>query len=81
MEATYTKAEFGRDLLSQIEDGYDPVRIARWAFSKFMDPDAGIRDKELSDLILEVVVMEEGPEFEYSEEELRQFAERLVMSQ
>ena len=34
----YTRKQFARELLVEIDQGYDVVRIARWAFSKNMDP-------------------------------------------
>jgi hypothetical protein len=74
----YSSRDFGRELLAEIARGYEPVRIARWAFSKIMDPDIKIESAELHHTIITVVAMEEGPEFEYSESDLRTLAEALA---
>lgn len=71
----YTLNDFGTDLLREIDRGYDVVRLARWAMQLYSDRcrdfDGGVKDA-----VTEVVVMEEGPEFEMTEEELRAFAEQ-----
>jgi hypothetical protein len=76
----YTTKEFGLGLMAEINKGYEPTRIARWAFARLTDPDHRIDCKELHDLILTVVAMEEGPEFEYSEQDLRELANRLAQA-
>lgn len=69
----YTRKQFAADLFDEMNRGYDVIRMARWAYSwylersRFLEP--GLREK-----IMEVVAMEEGPEFEMSENELREFA-------
>ena len=75
---TYTRRQFARDLLAEMDHGYDVVRIARWAFSKKMDPDVQIDDPGLDAMVMQVVAMEEGPEFEYDEIELRALAQRAL---
>jgi len=57
---TYTRKQFARDLLAELDNGYDVVRIARWAFSKKMDPDLRIEDPGLDAMVMQVVAMEEG---------------------
>jgi hypothetical protein len=75
---TYTRKDFGKDLMAELEQGYDVVRLSRWAMSLYlkhcheMDPD-------LYETIMSIVAMEEGPEFEFSEQELRQMANELLM--
>ncbi len=73
----YTKKAFAEDLLREIDKGFDVVRLARWAMRLYSDRvrdlDAGVKDA-----MMDVVVMEEGPEFEMTEQELREFAERLM---
>ncbi|QOJ00937.1 MAG: hypothetical protein HRU70_10690 [Phycisphaeraceae bacterium] len=75
---TYTRKQFARDLLAEMNHGYDVVRIARWAFAKKMDPDVQIEDSKLDAMVMQVVAMEEGPEFEYDEAELRALAQRVL---
>ena len=74
---TYTAEEFGIELLDQIKFGYDVVRIAYWAHQKYMD--LGIEVEEsVQQSILQIVAMEEGPEFEMDERELIAFAKQLI---
>lgn len=74
----YTRKQFARDLLAEMDHGYDVVRIARWAFTKKMDPNIRIQDPELDAMVEQVMFMEEGPEFEYDETELRKIAQRVL---
>lgn len=73
----YTLKDFGTDLLNEVGRGYDVVRLARWAMRLYSDR---CRDFEegVKDAVMEVVVMEEGTEYEMTEQELRRFAERLI---
>lgn len=74
---TYTAKDFGMELLDQVEIGFDVVRIARWAHQKYMD--SGIEVEEsVQQAILQIVAMEEGPEFEMDEKELIAFANKLI---
>jgi hypothetical protein len=75
---TYTRQQFARDLLAELDHGYDVIRIARWAFSKQMDPDLRIADSDVDAMVMQVVAMEEGPEFVYDEAELRSLAHRIL---
>jgi hypothetical protein len=69
---SYTLRQFGSELLAELDRGYEVVRLARWAYSRYLahsrNLEEGLREK-----IMQVVVMEEGPEFEMSETELREF--------
>jgi hypothetical protein len=68
--------DLGRELLQQLDDGYDIVRIARWAYQLFLDSRG--TGEDLRSILMKLVVMEEGPEFELSESELRQMAQSLM---
>lgn len=72
----YTRKQFARELLAEIDKGYDVIRIARWAFLKKLD--TRTEDLELAGLLTIVFTMEEGPEFEYNETELRELAQRIL---
>ena len=74
----YTHQDFGRELLAEIDKDYDTIRLAKWAFSKYMDPEVKVEDSKVDDAMMTIVAMEEGPEFEYSEAELREFAQKLI---
>ena len=75
---SYSREQFARDLLAELDRGFDVVRIARWALSKKLDPDLRHDSAELESLMMEVVAMEEGLEFEYDEAELREKAQRVL---
>jgi hypothetical protein len=73
----YTLKDFGTDLLNEVDRGYDVVRIARWAMRLYSDRCRDF-DDGVKDAVLEVVGMEDDPQFELTEQELRHFAERLM---
>jgi hypothetical protein len=73
---TYTREDFGRALIAELARGYDVVRLSRWAMSVYMKR-CQETDAELDKAIMGIVAMEEGPEFEISEQELRRMADEL----
>ncbi len=75
---TYSDQEFRRDLLAQLDVGYDPVRIARWAYGRFLE--FAERSDSVSEALIDLFTMEEGEEFYISEEELRATADRFIAS-
>ena len=74
---SYAPKDFKRDLEKELSQGYDVVRIARMAFSVFHERCREI-DPDLANKMFQVIAMEEGPEFELSEEQLREFARSLA---
>ena len=58
--------------------GYDPAKLARWAFTEYSDLGCGydIDDSDLQKQMMKVIVMEEGFEFEMTIEQLRQFPKK-----
>lgn len=72
----YTSGDFARELLGELQKGYDIVRLSRWAMAIYQRY-CGETEPELDDEIMKVVAMEEGPEFELSAEELVQLAQKL----
>lgn len=73
---TYSRKEFGSDLMAELQKGYDVVRLSRWAMSVYVKR-CNETDAELDKTIMSIVAMEEGPEFEFSEAELRNMATEL----
>jgi len=73
---TYTKKIFAERLSQQIVLKYDIIRIARWAYDEFT---LNCRDLEpgLKSEMMRIIAMEEGPEFEMTEQEIREFARSL----
>jgi len=70
-----TRQAVGQMIKSELEQGYDVIRIARHAYRLFLtarEIDPGLRSE-----LLGLVAMEEGPQFEIPESELRELAEAL----
>lgn len=74
---TFTAKELSNVLQVELDKGYDVVRIARVAFQLYQDHGVGLAP-DLDQKLLQLKAMEEGPEFEYSEEELRRLVEELA---
>lgn len=73
---TYLKKQFAKELREQLRLGYDVKRIARWAFDihfKYCDR----FELGLEDTVMTIAIMEEGFEFEMSEDELLKIAKDL----
>jgi hypothetical protein len=73
----FTKAAFGDGLRAQIEIGYEPRRLAQWAYATFLDH-ANELEPGLSEELMKVATMEEGPQFEITKEDIEQLAEDLL---
>ena len=65
----YTKKQFGLELEQELIKKFDVIHISRWAFKKYLKLDLE-SEKGVDDIIMTLVAMEEGPEFEYTKEEL-----------
>jgi len=72
----YTKENFGYELEQKLEEKFNVAAIAKWAYEKYLLHNSDL-NKELSRVIMGVVTMEEGPEFEYTREELLKIAKDL----
>lgn len=73
---TYTKAAFGRALEEQLALGYSPRRLARWAYSVYLDH-ANELEPGLYDELMKIASMEEGPQFEMSLGDIESLAKNL----
>jgi hypothetical protein len=74
----YSKQQFVRELKDQIDTGYNPVRIAQWAHNEIYLKHSRYLEQGLQELLMQLIAMEEGPEFEISESELRKLADDLI---
>ncbi len=73
----YSKKEIGEELKQQLKKGYNIRIISTWACDLFVT----IRyqkSAELDDILRSLSLMDAGPEFEYTERELRILAELLI---
>lgn len=73
---TYSKKEFAKDLKAQLDLGYEPKRIGSWAHKMYLKY-CGRIDPELEEIIVDLFVLEEGPEFEIPESKLRELVHTL----
>jgi hypothetical protein len=72
----YSKKEIGVMLKNELNKGYDIKRISNWAEDIFFNiPEGSI---EHDNILRHLLLMDAGPEFEYSEEELKLLAEMLI---
>lgn len=71
------KQELGRGLLHQLTQEYDIVKISRWAF-KIYSENCRTIDSRMTEILEILFSMEDDPQFEYSEQELRLLAEKLI---
>ncbi len=73
----FTKERFGKELKEKIESGSSPQEIGKWAFEVFFHYGRSF-DPNMNEVIQKVFMMEEGPEFEYSRDELLEIAEKFI---
>lgn len=67
----------GLGLRSQLAYESDYNQISDWAFQLYNDPDVDF-DDDVSQVIMKLVAMQEGPEFILSKEELELMAQELI---
>ena len=73
----YNLRKFGKELQSELKKDFNIVNISRWAHEKYLSECSNL-DAAAQAAFMQVIVMEEGPEFEMTEIELKEFAERLA---
>lgn len=73
----YTEEEFSKELTEKIVKGYSPKEIGEWCFEIYSKH---IRDlnSEMVDVIGTLFMMEEGSEFEFTHDELKEIAKMLM---
>lgn len=72
-----TKKEIGEGLKLELKKGYNISRISNWADDLYLN----LRDDhtlELDNILSHIDIMDAGPEFEYTEKELKILAELLI---
>jgi hypothetical protein len=73
----FTKRDLGKKLKEQIVSGRNANQIGKWAYSIFFENCREL-EPELKEILEVLLLMENGPEFEYTEQELRLLAELLI---
>ena len=76
MRTTISRKEFASSLIDQLRMGFDVSRISRWALTMYLDRSLE-GDNELKEAIMDLITMDQGREFEFTEEELYGLARRL----
>lgn len=73
----FTKQEIGYELKHLIVQQYDIEHISNWAHALYVQyqTEAG---SNLDDVLLVLVMMDAGPEFELSYDRLHEIADRLI---
>lgn len=74
----YQKKEVGEELKNQLDKGYDLKRISNWAYDLLYIKSRNQCLPEINSILRNISVMEAGPEFEYTEQELRLLADLLM---
>ena len=65
-----------KELRKQLDSGYNIEKIAQWAFSIYLKY-CGTFECGLQDIIMDIVMAEEGLEFELSKDDLVTIANEL----
>jgi hypothetical protein len=73
---TYTKKQFGDELAKQIELNYDVKKLSHWAYGIYLQY-CDQFETGLYTIVMDVVTMAEGYEFEILKEELIAITEDL----
>jgi DNA-directed RNA polymerase specialized sigma54-like protein len=73
----YSKFEIGNELKTELNKGYDIERISNWASDTIFDS-RHESSKDIKDILDHISIMDAGPEFEYSEQELRMLVDLLI---
>jgi len=73
----YSKEKIGKELINQLNEGYDVKRIAKWAHDLFFYNREQF-PQDINDVLQYLLLMDAGPEFENTESQLRQLAISLL---
>ena len=74
----YTRQQFGKELKDKIRKKIPIEKIGEWSFLMF-HYNLGEIDHDFEEILLRINLMQEGPEFEYSYEELEKIADDLIL--
>lgn len=68
-----SREAFAKQLRTHLESGYDPIRLARWAFELHLS--ARAFDEGVEDRLLQLIAMDMGEEFELDLDTLNAWAQ------
>lgn len=75
----YTKEKIGIELQAKINQKLDYVDISKWALCVYVT-DVAANDVELDAILSTLMMMEDGPEYELSAQQLTQIANLLIVA-
>ncbi len=73
----YSNQQLGETLKTRLTKGYDIVQISRWAYEIYFN-NCRFLDPSTEETLEYLFRMEDDPQFEYTEEELRLLADMLI---
>jgi hypothetical protein len=73
----YSKIKIGKELKKELDRGYNIERISTWACDLLIEIHEDTTG-ELDNILDRISLMGAGPEFEYTEQELRLLGEMLI---
>ncbi len=72
----YSKKQFGKELRKQLELDYDVKKLSYWAYRIYLK-NCNNFEPGLKDIVMDIVTMAEGIEFEISKDELMTMSKEL----
>lgn len=73
-----SKIEIGKELNKELNNGYNIERISNWAYNLLYIEMRNRPSSEINTILSTLSIMGAGPEFEYTEHELKLLAEKLI---
>ena len=73
-----TRKEFAEELKRLVDKKENMQQIALWIHKVYVSYYDNDKDSKFYDILYNLMMMDAGPEFEYSYEELRNIADRLI---
>jgi hypothetical protein len=74
----HTKEQIGRELQKKINQKLDYADISKWALDVYVT-DVAVNDAELDSVLSTLMMMDEGPYFELSHQQLTEIANILIV--
>ncbi len=76
----YSKKQFGKELRKQLELDYGVKKLSFWAYGIYLK-NCNKFEPGLKDIVMDIVAMAEGIEFEISKDELMTMSQELEANQ
>ena len=75
----YTKKQFGNELEQQVKSHYDIKKLSHWAYGIYLKY-CNEFETGLYSIVMDIVTMAEGYEFQMSEDEILELVKKLETS-